>query len=284
MFLILDCNYVSYVCAFALSRGMSYRGSRTEVIYGFMKQLFSLFENFEASQVVFCWDSRVSKRREIYPEYKSNRHKDLSEDEKESRELVYDQFDEIKKNVLPFLGFANIFEVSGYESDDLIASLVKSNHHDPGQTIVISSDADLYQLLGKCSLYSITKAQTTDIDIFKRHYGISPEQWVEVKAIAGCSTDHVKGVVGIGEKKAIAYLTGKLARGKMLQKILESQGIIKRNIPLVELPFAGTPTPKLRRNSLMMDNFMIVAETYGMASFLEKKNLIRWEKIISRID
>lgn len=284
MLLVIDCNYVAYVCAFALSRGMTYRGGRTEVVFGFLKQLFSLCENFEATQIAFCWDSRQSKRREIYPEYKSNRRKDSTEEEQEARALVYAQFEDLKKEILPFLGFSNVFEISGYEADDLIAALVQRNLYEAGQTMVISSDADLYQLLDECSLYSITKHQTTSLDVFQRHYGIGPLQWIMVKAIAGCGTDNVKGIVGIGEKKAIDYLTGKLNHGKMFLKIKESEDIIYRNLSLVELPFAGTPTPNIRRNSLMVENFHVVAKTYGMDSLLEKKNLIRWEKIISRID
>jgi 5'-3' exonuclease len=263
---------------------MEYKGGRTEVVFGFMRQLFSLFENFEPTQVAFCWDSRQSKRREIYPEYKANRHKEKTEDEKESQSLILEQFEEIKKEVLPFLGFANIFEVSGYESDDLIAVLVQQGLYPADKTIVISSDADLYQLLGQCSLYSITKAQTTNLDGFQRNYGITPDDWVKVKAMAGCSSDNVKGISGIGEKKAIDYLTGKLNHGKMFLKIKDSQEIIDRNLQLVELPFIGTPIPKLRRNGLMLDCFTVVAQTYGLKSLLDKKSLLRWEKIIRRID
>ena len=284
MLLIFDSNYISWTCAFALSRGMTYSGNRTEIIFGFMKQIIALTENFEATQIVFCWDSRESKRREVYPEYKGNRRKELTEEEKESLSLVYKQFDEIRLTVLPELGFWNIFTLSGYESDDLIANIVldPKNNHD--QIVVISSDSDLYQLLNWCSVYSITKAQTMDKEIFTRHYGISPEEWIHVKAIAGCNTDNVKGVGGIGEKKAISYLKGNLNHGKMYFKIINSQDVIDRNLALVTLPYAGCPSPKIRKNNLTIDKYKMICETYGMESLLEKKNLARWTRIIERID
>ena len=276
MLLVFDSNYVSWVISSAFWRGLSYDGNRTEIIFGFMKQLVSLFENFEPDQVAFCWDSRQSKRRDIYPEYKNNRRKDMLEEDKDALNLIYAQFEEMKSYTLPALGFSNVFEVNGYESDDLIANVVWGKN--PDETIVISSDTDLYQLLDYCSIYAITKGQTTNKEIFRRHYGIEPIQWVKVKAIAGCSTDNVKGIMGIGEKKAIDYLIGKLNKGKMFLKIEDSQEIIGRNIQLVALPFAGTPTPKLRKNTLTMDKFRSICREYGMDSLLEKKSLAKWEK------
>jgi DNA polymerase-1 len=281
--IVVDSNYVCWTSAFAASKGLSYVGTRTEVIYLFLKQLFSIFENFEPAQAIFCWDSRASKRKEIYPEYKANRRKDISEEDKEALNLVYEQFTELKSYILPAMGFSNVFEVAGYESDDLIASTV-INQTNPEKPIVISSDSDLYQLLDHCSIYAITKAQTMSKEIFTRQYGITPQQWVMVKAIAGCGTDNVKGIGGIGEKKAIGYLTGKLNHGKMFLKIENSMDIVDRNLRLVGLPFAGTPVPKMHKNSLTIAKLQEICKTYGMASLVEKKNLLRWEKIISRID
>ena len=84
MLVIVDSNYIGYVSAFALSQGMSYRGSNTEVIFGFLRQIISIAIKFQPDQIAFCWDSRNSKRKEILPEYKENRKKDRTEEEKES--------------------------------------------------------------------------------------------------------------------------------------------------------------------------------------------------------
>jgi DNA polymerase-1 len=244
----------------------------------------SLSEKFSPDQIAFAWDSKKSKRKEIYPEYKNNRRKELSEAEKESLELVFEQFNKLQKTILPALGFSNVFHISGLESDDLIASILINQDVRLDQNIVVSSDSDLYQLLDRCSIYSITKSQTMNKEIFMRHYeGITPNQWIIVKAIAGCSTDNVKGIIGIGEKNAIAYLKGTLNKGKRYESIEQGKEITDRNLNLVKLPFLGTPLPKIRKNNLSLDKFNSVCNEYGMVSFLEKKNIIRWEKIISQI-
>jgi 5'-3' exonuclease len=261
---------------------MEYKGSPTGIIFGFTRQLVSLMENFEPNQLAFCWDSREYKRRELYPGYKVKDKQ--TEEEEASRVLIYSQFDVIRTVLLPMLGFENIFRVNGYESDDLIAKYVIDRKCSPEGTIVITRDHDLYQLLDYCSLHCITKAQTTSREIFLRHYGILPDTWSMVKAIAGCSGDKVPGVFGIGEKKAIAFLKGELNPGKMLLKIHESKDLIYKSLQLVKLPYPGTPLMKLKKNNLNLDRFKCACTTYGMESLMDKNTLPRWGRIISRIE
>ncbi len=280
MLVVIDSNYIAYVSAFALSQGMVYRGGRTEVIFGFLKQIISIATKFQPDQIAFCWDSRNSKRKEILPEYKENRKKNRTEEEKESLIPVYAQFEDIRTVVLPSLGFSNIFLVDGYESDDTMASIVSGRN--PEETIVITSDNDLLQLLDNCSLYSVTKKQSTNKEIFQREYGIEPKDWVMVKAIAGCSTDNIPGVVGVGEKTAIAYLKG-TCKGKRRFDIEQSSEIIQRNIPLVKLPFQGCPSPKLRSNCLSLEKFKHVCKEYGMESLLSPRQISDWSSIVALV-
>jgi len=281
MLVIGDCNYVAWVVAHGMSHGLSYEGGPTTVIFGFMKQVVALLENFEATNVAFCWDSRDYKRKEIYPNYKK---KDpLPEEDQKNLDLVYGQFNALREHVLPELGFSNVFMVRGYEADDLIANIVRSYDNGPAGTIVITRDQDLYQLLDYCSVYAISEGKTTTKELFMRHYGVTPNQWVTVKAISGCSSDKVRGVGGLGEKKAIDYILGKLNKGKVFMHAENSKDVIALNTQLVKLPFEGTPVPKLRNDNLTIGKFKDVCGYYGMNSFLEKKVLMRWEKIIDRI-
>lgn len=281
MFLIFDCNYICWNVAHAFSKGLSYKGGRTEVIFGFVKQLLSLSERFEADQIAFCWDSKQNKRKEIYPEYKTNRHKDLSEEEQEGISIIFPQFEEIKL-MLPELGFSNVFELNGYESDDIIARLVLDKYDK--ETVVISSDEDLFQLLDHCSIYSISKKQTMTKDVFQRHYRIEPKEWVDVKAIAGCKSDYVKGVKGVGEKKAIDYIKGSLNKGMAFLSIQNSKEVIDRNYRLVRLPFEGTPAPRIRSNHLSLSEFKIHCKGYGFDSICNEETWSRWGRIMSRMN
>jgi 5'-3' exonuclease len=213
---------------------------------------------------------------EIFPEYKKKR-KTLTQEEEQSRVIKTVQFNQIYDDVLPSLGFRNIYRIRGYESDDLIACIVKGRN--PKETIVVSSDHDLFQLLDNCSLYAPTKKQSTDKNIFMREHGIEPSLWHQVKAIAGCNTDEVPGIPSVGEKSAVKYLKGQL-KGIKLKDIEAKPEIIKRNLPLVTLPFAGCPVPRLVKNELTIDGFKEVCEKYGMGSLLERDAIRIWERLI----
>lgn len=281
MNLILDSHSIGWTCAHALSHGMSYRGGRTEVIFGYIKQIFAIFDNFDGNQAAFCWDFPPYKRKELFAGYKLK--PEMSEEEKKNKRIVTDQFKEIKDFVLPELGFSNIFEVAGYESDDIIARIVLGKTN-PEETVVVSGDEDLFQLLDYCSVYSITKKQTMTKKIFEMHYKITPEDWVMVKALGGCSSDKVPGVAsGIGEKTAISYILNTLkVNGKKYNDIKNNINKLDFNLKLVKLPFENTPTPKLRKNNLSMESFKAVCKEYGFDSFLEREFMRRWENIVER--
>lgn len=272
--LIIDSNYLCYVHKFSLSNGLSYRGSRTEIIYGFIKTIFDLARKFETNKFIFCWDSKNSLRKEIYPFYKANRRQELTEEEKESNDLAYAQFDKLK-TILPKMGFNNVFEEDGYESDDIIASLVMDGKL--GRAVVISSDKDLYQLLEWCSLCNV-RGMVYSKEMFIREYGIEPHKWKDVKALAGCSTDNVRGADRIGEKTAIRYIKGELKKyNQTFKKIHCFDSDFTRR--LTTLPFEGCPDfrSKLRKDKLSPEKFRSVFAEYGFKSFLD--GLDKWEKI-----
>lgn len=271
---IIDSNYLCYVQKFALSNGLSYRGGRTEIIFGFIKTILDFSRKFETNKFIFCWDSKKSLRREIYPLYKLNRRNNLTEEEEESNRIAYDQFDKLKI-VLPKMGFNNVFEEEGYESDDIIASLVMGGAL--GRVVVISNDKDLYQLLDWCSLCNHRGAAYSK-EMFVREYGIEPYKWKDVKAIAGCSTDNVKGADRIREKTAIKYLKGELKEyNQAFKKIHFFDSDFTRR--LTTLPFEGCPEFKsrLRKDTCSPDKFRKVFKEFGFKSLLNDLN--KWEKI-----
>lgn len=279
MNIIIDCNYIAYTCRFALSEGLTYRGNRTEIIFGFLKEILSLSEHFNSDDFFFCWDSRESERKKLYPSYKANRRPDdRPQEEKELDAIAYKQFDEIRTKVLPDLGFKNIYMLEGYESDDLMAILSKQL---PGPNIVVSNDKDMYQILSYCSLYSVSKKQLTTKIEFERTFKIKPEEWSEVKALAGCSGDNVEGIPGVGEKTAIKYLKGELNKGKVFTKIEESKTIRDRNRVLVSLPFKDMPLPVYKKNRLLARTFLGVFSTYGLLSMSQGILWSKWTKFFN---
>ena len=257
--IVVDCGAVCHMARYAYERLTTKEGLPTGILFGFFSLIYAMSFSNECARFAFCWDSKNSKRKELYPEYKANRVK--------SEELIecYKQFDHIRKVVLPSLGFANNFIQDGYEADDLIASICKNNE---GKKYIASLDHDLYQLLDKdtCLVKPSSSEVKLTIGRFKELYNIEPEDWAMVKAMAGCSTDNVKGIPKVGEIRAVKHLTGKfqsVCTGR------EAEKIIHRNLPLVKLPMKGTKKIILQEEEhLDFEKFQQMCEKYQFKKFL----------------
>jgi DNA polymerase-1 len=218
----------------------------TYIIFNFLFRLQFLIRKVRPTVCVFARDSHTakSKRRIIYPDYKIKRQKEKKPEQIALDNIAYPQFTEVEEKVLPNLGFTNIFKVPGLEADDVIASVCKSNPS--SEIIIVTTDEDMYQLLTNtvCILNAKRIKYFTKQDFIKK-YGIQPNDWKKVKAVAGCKTDEVPGIPGIGEKTIIKYLRNELPpHHKTYQKIKDKQyfDLITRNKKLVILPFEGTPS------------------------------------------
>lgn len=284
--IIVDCNALCHMAKHSMGE-LDYDGARTGVIFGFLQQLPRLAKSFDSNEFVFTWDSKTSLRKKIYPEYKANRNKE----EKSAFEQYVDvqtfaQFDVLRTMILPQFGFKNIFIQDGFEADDIIASIVK--HHQGWDTtiIIVSGDEDLFQLLNDyepvVSMYSPYRKDTITAEKFYKEYGIDALHWSEVKAIAGCNTDNVKGIPGVAEKTAIRFLKGELPKHyKALRSIHseDGQATIARNRPLVTLPYKGTPQfPIVDSEQLSLDAYLDICNRYNFQSMLSREVIDRWRQ------
>lgn len=242
MTLVFDCDYLCYRVYHTMLRTLQYEGVRTGITYGFFSTVIHLKNKFAADRLVFAFDSRHSKRSRVYPQYKAQRR---PKKEKEPEEVLietafYQQRSLLRTRYLPDAGFRNILHQPGYESDDHMAQWVHNNQE--GQHIIVTSDEDLYQVLSpKVGMYNPHKHQVFTDVWFCTEYGIQPYRWAQVKALAGCTSDNVQGVQGVGNLTAIKYLTNKLSpRTKAYKHCRAAANIMARNLPLVQLPYPGT--------------------------------------------
>jgi 5'-3' exonuclease len=276
-FLILDVNFLCYRNFYAMGR-LSYDGIKTGVIYGFLRDLAGMQDRFMCDRLVFCFDHGAPLRQRIYRGYKLNRHGPqsidmMSNEEKTARQQLTHQVDLLMMDYLPRIGYKNVLYEKGYEADDIIAS-VSENLSDDDTGIIVSADRDLFQLIRfnvsvwKPGNFKVPPVMTT-LQSFKRKFGISPRHWAHVKAIAGCSTDEIPGVGGVGEITAIKYLNGGLKEdSKAYQTIRSDRGrsIVHRNRPLVELPLKGTPVFNLVDDKVTQTGWQDVCELLGIRS------------------
>lgn len=268
-YLLFDCSYLMHR-AFHSTGGLSHKGKPTGALFGFFRDLGGFQQQFRTRHVVFCFDSNKSIRKTMYPGYKKKRGNKLKEatpEERAARQQLDDQLHLLHTKYLYELGYVNLFSASGYEADDVIASLVHNTLHND-HCIIVSADKDLYQLLGeRVSVFHPQKNRSMNRISFKAVMGIDPRKWPMVKAIAGCDTDEIKGVVGVGEKTAIKYMNNVLDRHLLThQAIKDNAVLIKENLKLVELPLKGTPEFELDKDHVTSDKWRKVMKTLGIKS------------------
>ena len=263
-YILFDSNYFCWRAFHTPAGNLSYEDFGTGIIHSFLVQVLIHSRNFGLTFPVFFWDSKKKIRKQIYAGYKDRQQEEMTDDEKEARKELFHQMEILRTEILPAIGFKNNFIQTGYEADDLIAKFVIDN---PNQSVVLTNDEDLLQLVDYCSWYSPSKQLLINGKEFRKKYGIEPKQWRDVKALAGCSSDKVPGISGIGEKYAIQYLKNEMKSDSIRYNKIEStkgRWLRKRNEKLVSLPYPGTEEIKLKENKFSIDSFLEVCKTYGM--------------------
>ena len=191
-------------------------GTPVNAVFGFTSMLLKLSEDMEGENILVVFDAaRTTFRNAIYKEYKANRS--------EPPEELVPQFDLIKKATTA-IGLKSL-EVENYEADDIIATYVKIAKKENIETLVISSDKDLMQLIQDgVSLYDPMKNIKIGPEAVLEKFGVSPDKVIDVQALAGDSSDNVPGVPGIGVKTASQLIN----EYGSLEKLLDNAGSIKQ--------------------------------------------------------
>lgn len=278
--LVLDSHYLCHR-AFHSQSELSWKGRPTGVVFQFLKSITFLKDEFQTDRVVFCFEHPHLFRRDIYPAYKIRRRsKDRTDAEKEAYSNLCIQISELHKRYLPAIGFKNVFSFNGMESDDIMASIAGSTRE---EVILVTSDKDLYQCLaGHVSIFSPSTSRLITANGFRKIYQIKPSQWAVVKAIAGCPSDEVEGIRGVGELTALRYVRGELKpTSKAYQSITSPQGrqIVRANRRLVQLPYEGCPVPQLREDQITRRAWLDVCSTLGMKSIAGRPPVLSWRSI-----
>lgn len=260
--LLIDTNNLAWRAQHTTGK-FSHKGKMTGVAYGVLRELEKLKDKFGPGiRPVFLFDKGRPKRLELYPEYKANRELD------EERQSVRDQVDRLRRVILPRMGYRNVFAKKGFEADDLLAAISDSYRGNLGvAVIIVSGDHDFYQCLGlNVTQYQPIQNRVYTAKALEDEFGIPPGKWARVKAMAGCTTDNIVGIKGVGEKTAAAYVAGTIKPGKQYDKIKAAKKLVKRNLELVKLPFPGTPVLKLRKDSVTDKKRQRVFKLLGIRS------------------
>lgn len=176
------------------------QGLHTNAVYGFLNIMFKILDEEAADYIAVAFDlSAPTFRHKAYAEYKGTR-KSMPDELREQVPLI--------KDVLSSMNIP-ILTKEGYEADDIIGTIAKRYQSDEVFVSVISGDRDLLQLSDKYIKIRIPKTSkgvTTIHDYLPEdvmnEYGVTPEEFIDVKALMGDTSDNVPGVPSIGEKTA----------------------------------------------------------------------------------
>lgn len=197
--LLIDGNSIANRAYYALPFLSNKEGKPSGAVFGFANIIIKLLQEERPDYVVVAFDhARKTFRNEIYSEYKMQR--------KPAPVELITQFPVIKE-MLDAMGI-KYFEQEGIEADDIIGTLSKKF---TGETIVLSGDKDLLQLIDDKTTIWLTKKGVSDVDKVNEErlnelFGLKPYQIIELKALMGDTSDNIPGVKGIGEKTALSLL------------------------------------------------------------------------------
>ncbi|MCK4501918.1 MAG: DNA polymerase I, partial [Desulfuromonadales bacterium] len=197
VYLVDGSSYI-YRAYYAIRHLSNSKGEATNAVYGFTKMLLTLIRQEKPDKIAIIFDAKgPTFRKELYPEYKANRSA-MPDD-------LVPQVPIIKAVVRGF-NFPAI-ELSGYEADDIIATLAK-RYADQGLDItVVTGDKDLMQIVGeRVRLLDTMKDKISGREEVIERFGVPPEQVLEILGLAGDSSDNIPGVPGIGEKTASSLI------------------------------------------------------------------------------
>jgi DNA polymerase-1 len=191
---LIDGHALCYRSFFAIRELATSQGRPTNAVFGFVNTLRKILREQKPDYLAVCFDAKgKTLRQQKYAKYKIQRPS--------MPEGLIEQIP-IIKDVLKAYGLA-IFELEGYEADDLIATLVAQLARKDAKVTIVSDDKDMFQLAGeRVDFYSARKDEIFDKAALKKKLGFDPSHIIDFIALAGDTSDNIPGVTGIGEVTA----------------------------------------------------------------------------------
>jgi len=228
---LIDSNAIIHRAYHALPKNMkTSKGELTNVVYGYTTTLIKVLEDLHPTHIAASFDiSKATFRLAEYKEYKAHR---VAADQE-----LYDQIPRVR-NLLQVLNIP-VYEMEGFEADDCIGTMVelcstskksiKSIKSDEVDEIfdvednpteqslnnltiyIVTGDKDAFQLIdGNVFVYNLKhglmSAQIVDRDVIGKEWNLQPEDFIDLKALAGDPSDNIPGAPGIGPKTATELL------------------------------------------------------------------------------
>ncbi|MBQ8816824.1 MAG: DNA polymerase I [Lachnospiraceae bacterium] len=264
-------------------------GTHTNAVYGFLNIMFKILEEEQPDYLAVAFDVHGPTFRHLmYDAYKGTR-KGMPE---ELREQV-----PVMKELLCAMG-VSIYEQAGLEADDILGTLAKKAEAEGKAVSLISGDRDLLQIATHQIKIRIPKTRMgkTEIEdyyaeqVFEK-YGVTPEGFIDLKALMGDTSDNIPGVPKVGEKTAAGLMAEygslegiyahveEIAKKSVRESLIENRHLADLSKVLATIKIDSDVTmdyEKARMGNLFTD------EAYVICKRLELKNIIkRFDEAVS---
>lgn len=264
------------------------KGFPTNALYGFTSMMYKIIEEENPEYIAVAFDIGKNFRLEKYSFYKEGR--------KETPDELKRQMPKARE-ILKAMGI-KYFELAPYEADDIIGTLSKKVLEDDDfNATIVSSDRDLLQLINEQVDIKLLKQKgyiRYNPESFKEEYGIEPINVIDLKALAGDSSDNIPGVKGIGEKTALNLLKSyknlegiyeniDLVKGKVKEKLENDKEIafISKELATIynEVPLNVKDLEDLKYENNTSSELINIYEELEFYSFLKKFNTSSKEEV-----
>ncbi|PCE13747.1 DNA polymerase I [Microbacterium sp. SZ1] len=227
--MVVDGHSLAYRAFFALpvDNFTTKDNQHTNAIYGFLSMLVNLIKAEQPTHLAIAFDtSRHSFRTDEYPEYKATR----SETPQEFRGQIPLLQDCLAAMSIPVL------TKEGIEADDILATLSTQGAEQGYEVLVVSGDRDTIQLVNDeitllyPNVQGVSQLKRYDPATVRERYGVRPEQYPDIAALVGETSDNLPGVPKVGEKTAVKWLTQFGSLDELLDRADEIKGVVGGNL------------------------------------------------------
>ena len=199
---LIDGNSLLFRAYFAMRDMVTSDGIHTQGVFAFINMLNRIMQDHKPDSMAVASDMKGGTfRHDMYEDYKAGRMKTPVE-------LL--QQVPIMHRVLDAMNIT-VLELPKYEADDIIGTVSKDAAESGYEVLIITGDKDELQLIDENIKVLITKKGVSEFDLYdmdkmQERYGLTPDQFIDLKGLMGDSSDNIPGVPGIGEKKGIQLL------------------------------------------------------------------------------
>lgn len=294
--LVLDSNSIINRAYYGIRTLTAPDGTPTNAIYGFLNILLKLINDHRHDSIFVAFDLKAPTfRHKMYSEYKANR---TGMPDELAMQMP------IMKDILREMNIP-ILELEGYEADDIIGTVSQKCREQSLSCLIATGDRDDLQLAygGTTVILTSTKTGQTVTELYdetavKAKYGVTPSEFIDLKALMGDKSDNIPGVSGIGEKTASklvsAYssieniyehiselditqrLKDKLVNEKDMAFLSKKLAAIDTNVPIeiqLESGVFNCDAP------VYSDELYTLLERLGLKSVIKKMNLTPPENV-----